>query len=86
MITPRNDQERDALAAEDEIRHGDDYPRAWTHIGDVEGTLRYDDDGNPIVQMATCGGCGRSWNDALITGTTPTPAGRCPFEYEHGDE
>ena len=26
-----------------------------------------------------CGHCGRTWNSLL----TPTPAARCPFEYEH---
>lgn len=27
----------------------------------------------------TCGTCGRTWSDE----ETPTPAGRCPFEYDH---
>lgn len=49
----------------------------------IEGTLYYDDDGNPIVETMTCGACGFSWNDALVTGITPTPAGRCPNEYGH---
>lgn len=43
---------------------------------------RYDDDGNEIVIVATCGTCGRSWNDAAVSVWTPVPAGRCPFEYE----
>lgn len=30
----------------------------------------------------TCGTCGRTWSSL----TTPTPAGRCPFEYDHEDE
>ena len=48
---------------------------------------QYDDDGQPIVRLTTCGECGRTWDDALITSMTPTPAGRCPFEDEHeGDE
>lgn len=47
------------------------------------GELRYDDDGHPIVDVATCGHCGRSWNDALSSSVTPAPSGRCPFEYEH---
>jgi hypothetical protein len=50
------------------------------------GELRHDDDGRPIVDVATCGHCGRSWNDALSSGITPTPSGRCPFEYEHESE
>lgn len=32
---------------------------------------------------ATCGHCGRTWDDAHISGMTPTPAGRCPFEHMH---
>ena len=46
-------------------------------------TPRYDDDGNEIVNVATCGTCGRSWNDAAISSWTPAPSARCPFEYEH---
>lgn len=47
-----------------------------------EGKLQYRD-GKPVVELATCGTCGFTWNDALITGITPTPAGRCPNEYRH---
>jgi len=43
----------------------------------------FDDDGREIVVVATCGTCGRSWNDAAISAITPTPSGRCPFEHEH---
>lgn len=32
----------------------------------------------------TCMTCGRSWDDAIATSMTPTPSGRCPFEYFHG--
>lgn len=42
-----------------------------------------DENGEPIVRVATCGYCRRSWNDAAISAVTPVPAGRCPFEYEH---
>lgn len=34
---------------------------------------------------ATCGTCGRSWDDAIPTSWTPAPGGRCPFEYYHAD-
>lgn len=47
--------------------------------------LRYGDDGEPIIELATCGVCGRTWNDAAVSGVTPVPAGRCPFEYDHAD-
>lgn len=33
--------------------------------------------------LCTCGTCGRSWDDGKVTGWTPTPSGRCPFEYFH---
>lgn len=34
-------------------------------------------------RAATCGTCGRSWDDTISTSMTPAPSGRCPFEYEH---
>jgi len=35
------------------------------------------------VDIATCGTCGRSWDDAIVTSMTPAPSARCPFEYFH---
>lgn len=35
---------------------------------------------------ATCGTCGRSWDDATPTGWTPAPSGRCPFEEFHPED
>lgn len=40
-------------------------------------------DGEPAAARVTCGACGLSWDDAITTERTPTPAGRCPFEYFH---
>jgi hypothetical protein len=34
----------------------------------------------------TCGTCGRTWDDALVTGVTPAPSARCPFEAQHEDD
>ena len=34
-------------------------------------------------RMATCGHGGLSWDDGKITGMTPAPSGRCPFEAFH---
>lgn len=48
-------------------------------------TPRYDEDGKLIEDIMTCGTCGTSWNDALISERTPTPSARCPYEYEHQD-
>jgi hypothetical protein len=49
------------------------------------GRLQHDDDGRPIVDMAECGTCGFTWNDALITSLTPVPGGRTPCEWTHDD-
>lgn len=40
-------------------------------------------DGRTIADVAQCGACGRSWDDAVTTASTPTPGARCPFEYDH---
>ena len=37
-------------------------------------------------RAATCGTCGRSWDDTASTSRTPVPAGRCPFEDQHEPE
>ena len=40
--------------------------------------------GAPMTEdVATCGECGRSWDDGVSTSMTPAPSGRCPFEYFH---
>ena len=44
---------------------------------------QYDDDGRMKVDKMRCGSCGRVWNDALITGRTPAPSARCPYESFH---
>jgi len=31
----------------------------------------------------TCGHCGLTWDDDKVTGITPAPSGRCPFEWFH---
>ena len=36
-------------------------------------------------QATVCGNCGRGWDDSVSTSMTPTPSGRCPFEYDHED-
>lgn len=35
------------------------------------------------TDIATCGVCGLSWDDSIVTGITPAPAARCPFEHFH---
>ena len=39
-----------------------------------------------MSDIATCGGCGLSWDDSLVTSMTPAPSARCPFEAFHSDE
>lgn len=36
-----------------------------------------------VGALATCGTCGLSWDDSLVTSMTPAPSGRCPFEQFH---
>ena len=47
------------------------------------GIPQFDEMGEVVERIATCGHCGNSWNDAIISGVTPAPSGRCPFEYDH---
>lgn len=49
------------------------------------GTPKTDEAGAPVTAPATCGVCGLTWDDAIITFLTPTPAGRCPFEHIHNE-
>ncbi len=51
----------------------------------ANATHTYNDDGSVRVVMATCGTCGRTWNDAAISSLTPTPSARCPWESEHDE-
>ena len=61
--------------------HGreDLYKRKWMH----GGRLLHDEADIPRLKWATCNHCERSWNEAYITGRTPAPSARCPFEDEH---
>jgi len=34
-------------------------------------------------RATVCGNCGLGWDDSKVTGMTPVPAARCPFEYFH---
>ena len=34
---------------------------------------------------STCGVCGLSWDDSIVTSMTPAPSARCPFESFHDD-
>ncbi len=45
--------------------------------------LRTDAEREAASVVATCGACGRSWDDGVSTSMTPAPAGRGPFEPHH---
>lgn len=38
---------------------------------------------HPDAVLMGCGTCERSWDDSHVTGVTPVPSARCPFEYDH---
>jgi hypothetical protein len=42
--------------------------------------------GQSATDKATCGVCGLSWDDAIVTSMTPAPSGRCPFEHFHATD
>lgn len=88
LIFDECDDEEDDLDDEDEIDECED------DEDDFDTTLELDaipadfpvqplrDDENPPGRT-TCGQCGLSWDDDKCTSMTPTPSGRCPFEYFH---
>ena len=39
--------------------------------------------GETAKDRVTCGTCGLSWDDAVVTSMTPAPSARCPFEALH---
>lgn len=39
--------------------------------------------GQQAEDRCTCGHCGLSWDDAIVTSYTPAPSARCPFEEFH---
>lgn len=57
---------------------------------DARGVVRVFDaeryrERHPDADVARCGTCGRAWDDAVPTGWTPAPSGRCPYEDQHRD-
>jgi hypothetical protein len=75
------------------FRNADDF-RAWMNAYGVTLDTDWEEipDDFPVHELydeddatdrMSCGTCGREWDDAVPTGWTPTPSGRCPFEYFH---
>lgn len=54
----------------------------WEPIPD-DFAVKVLDEPDDANQPARCGTCGRLWDDGLSTAWTPSPSGRCPFEYFH---
>jgi hypothetical protein len=55
-------------------------------ISIANGATPYFDENDKVkVDLATCGSCDMTWNDALGTGRTPAPSARCPYEYIHAE-
>ena len=73
---------RDVIARIEELREEIESEEISEDNG---ADVQTDDDGKTIVRTATCGECGKSWNDALITGRTPAPSARCPYEHMHDE-
>lgn len=57
------------------------------HNSYPQGVREWIGDGMPDndTLWMTCQVCGRTWDDGHSTSWTPTPSGRCPFEYDHKD-
>jgi hypothetical protein len=54
-------------------------------VADILGLQDARDDSEPreLHDFTTCGTCGFSWDDSIITSVTPVPSGRTPCEYFH---
>jgi len=61
--------------------HRDKYPDGDHDLPDFQKGARRAEGTKP--DWCQCIACGRWWDDSIITGITPTPSGRCPFEYDH---
>ncbi len=72
----------DEVVSDDPADDADPYAIVFDS-GSIQRTMDERDRDVPRVDKTTCGTCHRSWNDAIITGSTPAPSARCPFEYWH---
>lgn len=89
------DAAQDADSIRDEINAmlmESKYPNVMVDCPDCDDNAEDVPDDYPVKELsdsdhsgcrATCGDCGRSWDDAIVTSMTPAPAARCPFESFH---
>jgi len=54
----------------------DDIPEDWP-------VQPIDEDDETAADPMSCGTCGLTWDDAVITSMTPVPSARCPVESFH---
>ncbi len=61
-------------------------PEEWTATAEpipADWPVQPLDDDETPPRRTTCGHCGLSWDDGIITSMTPAPSARCPFEMFH---
>ncbi|QAY17424.1 hypothetical protein SEA_IDYN_76 [Gordonia phage IDyn] len=82
---------RDGVREIADVRQYLDDRRRWIHGTDDAVQLDADTDtgivrlfGRTVADVVRCLDCGRAWDDAHASSSTPAPAARCPFEYDHG--
>jgi len=75
-----------AQAGEDEDDDEEFDPRLDPDEIPADFPVRPLDDDEEAQDRATCGTCGLSWDDAIVTQYTPAPSARCPFEQYHLSE
>lgn len=88
-IRPNDSNDEDAFDG-DVFHVVDDAVAEITEWFEQQGTVHVHANGvvelDPAdVRASVCGTCGRAWDDSVSTAVTPTPAGRCPFEYDHDE-
>lgn len=72
---------RDVIERIEELQAEIEEDESEVREAEEEAAQRIDSDHTRC--MATCGECGRSWDDNVVTGRTPAPSARCPFEASH---
>jgi hypothetical protein len=77
----REEQDSESLIPDGSIR-SNTRGRLYTYHG-VRYVPRCRKAPSTFKDAVTCGNCGRTWDNGQSTDLTPTPSGRCPFEYLH---
>ena len=85
LIAANGNSEPDVMAEalDHAIGMAQGYMRRWRPAIPADFPVKPLGPNDAAKARATCGACGRSWDDAIATGYTPVPSGRCPFEAFH---